>query len=135
MALLPSMCRDFAIVAIAIVALMTMVLLLLSMGRHPCHRIDGIIALITMESLPLIHDSVVALVVMGSLPSSSWHCPLVAMALLSSLMCRQPCRHRDGFVALIAMALLLLMRRHFCCHHNGYCCPRCAGVSAIVELA
>ncbi len=127
--------RVFAIVAIAIVALMTMVSLPLLMGRHPCHRIDGVIALITMALLPLIWDSVVTLVMMALLPSSSWHCLFVAMVSVSSLMCRHPCHHCNGIVALITMALLPLIRRCLCCHCNSDCCPFCNSISAIVDLA
>jgi hypothetical protein len=51
MALLPLMCRVFTLVAIAIVALMTMVLLPSLLGRHPCHHIDitGVVALVTLD--------------------------------------------------------------------------------------
>jgi hypothetical protein len=73
MVLLPSMCRVFAIVAIAIFVLMMMALLLLSMHRCPCHCRDGVIALVTMALLPLIRNGVVALIAMVSLLSSSWH--------------------------------------------------------------
>jgi hypothetical protein len=76
MALLPSMCRVFAIVLIAIFALMTVALMPLSMHRRPCRCLDGVISLITMASLPLIYNGVVALIAMASLLSSSWHhCP------------------------------------------------------------
>jgi hypothetical protein len=71
MALLLSMHSVFSFVAIAFVALMMMVLLPLLMGRHPCHRINGAIALITMALLSLICNSIVALIVMALLLSSS----------------------------------------------------------------
>jgi hypothetical protein len=51
-----------------------MALLPLSMRRHPCHCQDGIVDLVTMALLPLIHNGVVALVMMALLLSSSWHC-------------------------------------------------------------
>ncbi len=54
-------------------------------------------------------------------PSLQWYCchpqagivALVAMVSLSSLMRRRPHRHHDGIVALVVMALLPLMCRHF----------------------
>jgi hypothetical protein len=76
MALLPSMHRVFAIVATVIFALMTMALLPLLMHRCPCRCQDGAVSLVTMASLPLIHNGVVALIAMALLLSSSWHhCP------------------------------------------------------------
>jgi hypothetical protein len=36
----------------------------------------------------------------------------VAMVSLSSSMCRHPCSHHIGVVALVAMPFLPLMRRH-----------------------
>ncbi len=134
MALLPLMRRIFAIVAIVIVALMMMVLLPFLMGRHPCHCIDGVVALITMASLPLIHDSVVALIVMASLPSSSWPCSLVAMASSQSLMLRCPHHHCNGIVALITMAMLPLMRRRLCSHCNGCWVKRRYCLAGITKL-
>jgi hypothetical protein len=137
MALL-SLCADvFAIFAIAIVALMTMALLPLS--RYPCCYEAGVVSLVTMTSSTLIHNSVVALIMMVLLPSSSWsHCPccngivvindvvalidhcqagvgtLVVMVLLPS-MCRCLPVIVMEIVALITMALLpLLMRRRLC---------------------
>ncbi len=56
------------------------------------------------------------------------------MVSLPSSMCRHPCRHHNGVVALAAMTFLPLMRRHVCRHHDGDCCPHCDGVSAIVKL-
>ncbi len=53
MGLLPSMCRVFVIVAIAIFSLMTMALLPLSMHRRSCHCGDGVFAIKTMASLPV----------------------------------------------------------------------------------
>jgi hypothetical protein len=35
---------------------------------------------------------------------------LMTMASLPLLMCRHPCRHQDGVVALVTMVLLLLIR-------------------------
>jgi hypothetical protein len=135
MALLPSMCRHLCIIVIVIAALMMMVLSPLSIRRHPCRCQDGVVALVTMALLPLIHDGVVALVML--------HCPhpqagivaFVAMALPSSSMRRRPCRHCDGIVALVAMVLLPLMQRRLCRCCNGDCCPHCNGVSVVVELA
>jgi hypothetical protein len=60
---------------------------------------------------------------------------LIAMALSSSSMCRHPSHHCNDLVALVVMALLPLMHRHLCSHHNGNCCPQCDGFSAVVELA
>jgi hypothetical protein len=57
------------------------------------------------------------------------------MVSLSSSMCRCPCHHRDGVVALAMMALLPLMCWHLCCHCDGNCCYHWDGVSAIVKLA
>jgi hypothetical protein len=74
MALVSLIRRVFAIVMIAIVAHMTMATLPLLMRRRPCRCQDGVVALITMASLPLIHNGNVALIAMASLPSSSWRC-------------------------------------------------------------
>ncbi len=75
-ALLPLMRKVFAIVAIAIFALMTIVVAPLLMHRHPCHCKDGVVSLVTMALLPLICNGVVAFIVMASLLPSSWyHCP------------------------------------------------------------
>jgi hypothetical protein len=77
MVLLPSMHRVFAIVAIAIFALMMMALLPLLMHRCPCRCQGGVVTLVTMAFLPLIHNNVVALIAMVSSLSSSWpHCPI-----------------------------------------------------------
>jgi hypothetical protein len=76
MVLLPSICRVFAIVAIAIFTLLTMALLPLLMHRHPCYCQDGVISLVKMASFSLVRNGVVALIAMASLLSSSWHhCP------------------------------------------------------------
>jgi hypothetical protein len=57
-------------------ALMTMALLPLSMCRRPCCCQDGVVSLVTMASMPLIRNGVVALIAMALLLSSSWHhCP------------------------------------------------------------
>jgi hypothetical protein len=73
MVLFPSMRRVFAIVPIAIFALMMIALLPLSMHRCPCCCQDGAISLVTIELLPLIRNGVVALIAMALLLSSSWH--------------------------------------------------------------
>jgi hypothetical protein len=76
MVLLPLICRVFAVVVNAIFALMTMALLLLLMHRRPCCCQDGVVAIITMASLPLICNGIVALIAMALLLSSSCHhCP------------------------------------------------------------
>ncbi len=79
---------------------------------------------------------------MALLPLLQWHChrpqvgviAIIAVALLSSLMCRCPCHHCDGVVALIAMALLPLMGMHL--HHfcNCNCCPHDNGIDAVVNV-
>ncbi len=76
MALLPLMRRVFAIVAIAIFALMTMALSPLSMHRRPFRCGDGVAALVTMASLLLIRNGVV--------PSLQWHrcCPQAGVIAL-----------------------------------------------------
>jgi hypothetical protein len=53
------------------------------------------ISLVTRASSPLIHDSVVALVVIVSLPSSSWHC----------------CSHCNGVVVIINVIALVARPR------------------------
>jgi hypothetical protein len=114
---------------IAIVALMTMALSLLSMRRHPCHCQAGIVALVTMASLPLIHDSVVALIAMASLLSSSWHCcpRCNGIVFIIDVVALVAC-HQAGIVALIVMALLHLMHWCLCLYRNGDCCSRHDGV-------
>jgi hypothetical protein len=89
---------------IAIVALITMTLLPLSMCRHPCYCQAGIIALVTMVSLPLIRNGVVALVAMTLLPSSSRRC------------C--PCCN-DDVVIIKRQASLPSSRWGGCPRHNG----------------
>jgi hypothetical protein len=49
------------------------------------------VSLVTMALLPLIHDGVVALVVIELLPSSSWHC----------------CPHCNGVVVIIDVIALV----------------------------
>jgi hypothetical protein len=120
---------------ISIETLKTMAALPLLMGRHPCSCQAGIVALLKNMLLPLIGNDIVALVAMASLPSSSWCVALVAMALSSSSMHSCPCHHHDGVVALIAMVLLPLMRRHLhhCCDGNYH--SHRDGVSAVDKLA
>ncbi len=67
----PLMCRVFAVVTIAIVALMMMALLQLSMYRCLCYHQDGVVVLVTMALLPLICNGNVSLIAMALLPSSS----------------------------------------------------------------
>jgi hypothetical protein len=67
-----------------------------------------------MALLPLIRDSVVALIAMALLPSSSFGVTIVVAALPSLLISRCPCHHPNGIVALIRMVLLLLMHRLLC---------------------
>jgi hypothetical protein len=118
MVLFPSMRRHFAIIVIAIVALKMMVLLVLLMRRCPCHCRDGVVALVTMASLPLIHNCFVALVAMVSLPSSSWCCCpccngivviINAQASFPSSQWRC-CPCHDGVVAIDAQAYLPLLQ-------------------------
>jgi hypothetical protein len=71
MALLPSMRRVFAIVAIPFFSLTMMALLPLSMHRRPCRCQDSVITFITMALFPLIRNGVVALIAMVLLLSSS----------------------------------------------------------------
>jgi Zn-dependent protease len=92
---------------IAIVTLMAMALLPLSMHRHPCHHQDGDAPLVTLALLPLICDSIVALVVMALLPSSSWNWLII------------------NVVALVTP----------CLPSSWHCHPQCAGVFAIVPMA
>ncbi len=112
---------------------MTMALFPLLMHRHPCRCQAGIIALVTMASLPLIHNGVIALVVMASLPSSSWRfCPhcnrvVIIVDMQASLPSSQWC------VAYVAMALLPSMCRHFCHCFDCDCHPHDNGVVAIVD--
>jgi hypothetical protein len=44
------------------------------MRRRPYSCRDGVVSLVTMASSPLICDGVVALIVIASSLSSSWHC-------------------------------------------------------------
>jgi hypothetical protein len=56
------------------------------------------------------------------------------MMLLSSLMCRCPCRICNGIVALIAMALLPSMHRRLCRCCNCNCHPHDNGVIAVFDV-
>jgi hypothetical protein len=85
----------FAVVAIGIVALMTIALLLLLMHRHPCRQQYGVISLVTMASLPFIRNGVVTLVVIALLPSSSWRC----------------CPYHNGIVVIIINVIVLVTRQ------------------------
>jgi hypothetical protein len=79
-----------------------------------------------MALLPLIHNGVVALVMIALLLSSSWHHALIAMVSLSSSM---------------SLPLWLVgklasppsMRRHLCRCCNGNYCSRHNGVVAVVD--
>jgi hypothetical protein len=94
---------------IAIFALMTMVLLPLSLRRHPCHCQAGIIALVTMVSLPLICNGAVALVAIALLLFPSWHhhpCPngvIVITDVVALVACCQA-----GIIAVDAQVTSLL---------------------------
>jgi hypothetical protein len=139
--------------SLLIVTLIAMAPLPPLMHRHLCHHHH-------CNCQP--HDDGVIVVVNAqvSFLSSSWHhCPcnngvfaldlqqhgspccnvgivsLVAMVSLSSSMCKHPCRHHNGVVALIAMVFLPLMHRHLCHCCGGHCHPRCNGISAVVKLA
>jgi hypothetical protein len=98
MALLLSMCRVFAVVAIAIDALMTMASLLLSMSRHPYHCQDSVVTqnngVTTLDPqwqcCPCC-DGIVAILKLTLFPLLQWHC------------CNHWC---TGILAVIAMALL-----------------------------
>jgi hypothetical protein len=105
------------------------------MRRHLCCHQDGIVALVTMASLPLIRNGIVALVVLALLPSSSWHHLLYrngivviinAQASLPSLQWSF-CPCHDGVVDIDMLASLSLC--------NGNCWHPCNGISAVVELA
>jgi hypothetical protein len=124
--------RIFAIVAIAIVALMMMVLLPLLMRRCPCCCQTGIINLVTMAFLPLICNGVVFLFAMVLSLSSSWHCcPCYnGVFIINDAQASLPssqwhcCPHHDGVVAIDAQVSLLLSQ--------WQCCPCCNGISAII---
>ncbi len=79
------------------------------MRRHPCRCQDGVITLVTIKLLSLICNSVIALVVMMSLLSSSWHCcpccngVVIIINVVTLVACRQA-----GVVAINAQAPLLL---------------------------
>jgi hypothetical protein len=88
-----------------------------------------------MALLPLIHDSVVALVTMALLSSSSWHhCPcyngiLVIIDVIALVAC-----HQAGVFTLVRMALSLSMHRRLCHICNGNCCSCHDGVVAVVDV-
>ncbi len=111
-----------------------MVSLPLWMHRHPCCCQAGIVALVTMALTLLIHDDIIALVAMTSLPSSSWrHCPC-CIGIFIIINGRHPCHHHNGVFALIALVLLPLMHRHLCHGCNGHCHPHDDGIIAIVDV-
>ncbi len=97
----------FTFVAIAIVALMTMSSLPLSMCRRSCHCQAGVVSIVTMVLLPLICNSFVALVTMALLHPQAGIVALVAILLSSSSICRRPCCHCDGVVALNAFVVAI----------------------------
>ncbi len=105
----------------------------LSMRRHPCYCQDDVVTLVTMVSLPMIRDRVVAHV-------GWWHCcpqasvvALVAMVSLSSSMRRCSCHHCNGIVARVVMALLPTMHRGLCCCCNCDCHSHDNGAVAVVD--
>ncbi len=113
------------------------------MHRHLCS--PGVFAFITIMLLPLswwhcccCQAGVVALVTMVSLPSLMCrHLHSCMMALLP-LLCWCHCQHYTGVVALVALALLSLSRWPLCPHFkwalspslHWRCCPHQAGVFA-----
>jgi hypothetical protein len=100
----------FAIVAIAIVARMTMASLPLLMRRSPCRCQAGFIALVTRVLSPLICSGIVALVVMALLPSSSWHhCPHCNGVAVIINVIALIARRQAGNVAVNAHASLQLL--------------------------
>ncbi len=79
------------------------------MRRLLCHHQAGIVAHVTMALLPLIHNGIAALVMMVSLPSSSWRlCPhcngvVVIINVIALIACRQA-----GVIAIEVQASLPL---------------------------
>jgi hypothetical protein len=110
----------FAVVVIAIVALMTMALLPLLMCRRPCHCWDGVIPLVTMAASPMIHTSVVALIMTRLMPSSSWRsCPCHNGVTVIINVITLVARFQAGIVAVNAQASLLLSEWQLLLCHNG----------------
>jgi hypothetical protein len=69
------------------------------------------ISLVTMASSPLIRDGVVALIVIASLPSSSWHrCPHCNGVLVIIHVIALVARWQTGIAAVNAQASLPLLR-------------------------
>jgi hypothetical protein len=115
---------------------MMLALLPLSMCRHPCHCQPSIVALVTMASLSLICNGVVALIAMASLQPSSWHhCPCCnGIVVIINVIALVSC-HQAGVITLVVMVLLLSMCRHLCHCCIGNCRSCHDGIVAVVELA
>jgi hypothetical protein len=97
----------------------------------------SMVALVTMALLPLIHNGVVARIVMVSSPSSSWRCcPCcndinIIINVVALVACCQA-----GIVAIDVQASLLLLQWQLSLlsqWHHHHC--QCKGISAVVKLA